>query len=74
MSEEKAKRVLVWDALLAAILAYAVVKRHDLVRPMITRRKALPANAQTPFTRGPARALLALACSVAATIALIRLV
>lgn len=31
-----------------AILAYAIIKRHDLVRPMITGKKRLPANTRQP--------------------------
>ena len=31
-----------------AIIAYAVVKRHNLVRPMITGRKRLPGNTRQP--------------------------
>jgi cytochrome b len=31
-----------------AVLAYAVLKRHDLVRPMVTGRKRLPADLPAP--------------------------
>ena len=31
-----------------AILAYAVIKRHNLLRPMITGKKRLPGNTQQP--------------------------
>jgi cytochrome b len=31
-----------------AVLAYAIVKRHDLVRPMLTGRKRLPVDIQPP--------------------------
>jgi cytochrome b len=31
-----------------AVLTYAVVKRHDLVRPMLTGRKRLPATLRAP--------------------------
>jgi cytochrome b len=55
-----------WEALLAAvalhlvaIATYAAAKRHNLLRPMLTGRKRLPARA-TP----PRRASLALAFSI----------
>jgi cytochrome b len=61
----------IWDALLAAValhvlavVAYAAVKRHDLVTPMLTGRKRLPASVPAPRMAGPARALVLLACSV----------
>lgn len=46
-----------------AIIAYAVVKKHDLVRPMITGRKRLPGATRQPRMVSPAlaAALLALA-------------
>lgn len=40
----------------AAVLAYALVKRHNLVAPMITGRKRLPASVRPPRMRGPALA------------------
>lgn len=40
-----------------AVLAYAVVKRHDLVRPMLTGRKWLPASLPAPRLRNPLLAL-----------------
>lgn len=36
-----------------AVLAYAAVKRHDLVRPMVTGRKRLPANFRQPRMASP---------------------
>jgi cytochrome b len=36
-----------------AILAYALVKRHDLVRPMITGVKRLPATTRQPHMASP---------------------
>lgn len=66
-----------WDALLAAvalhilaILVYAVAKRHNLLLPMITGRKTLPANIPPPRMAGPARAAFLLACSALAAAAL----
>jgi len=51
---------------LVAILAYAVVKRHNLVRPMITGRKRLPAAMQAPRMASP---MLALAVALVAAAA-----
>lgn len=39
-----------------AIIAYAVVKRHDLVRPMITGKKRLPAATPAPRMVSPVMA------------------
>ena len=36
-----------------AIIAYALVKRHDLVRPMVTGKKRLPAATQQPAMASP---------------------
>lgn len=36
-----------------AVLLYALVKRHDLVRPMVTGRKRLPANFRQPRMASP---------------------
>jgi cytochrome b len=46
-----------------AVLAYAVVKRHDLIRPMVTGRKRLPPLQTPPRLASPwlALALFALA-------------
>ena len=66
-----ALHAILWDVLLAAIalhlvaiLIYAVAKRHDLVRPMLTGHKHLPAHIPVPRTARPARAALLLAVSV----------
>lgn len=40
-----------------AILAYALVKRHDLVRPMVTGVKRLPATARQPRMASPVLAM-----------------
>lgn len=65
---------LLWDALLAcvalhvlAIALYAVLKGHNLLRPMLTGRKRLPAGIAAPRLAPPARALLMLAIGAAAT-------
>jgi cytochrome b len=44
-----------------AIMAYAVAKRHDLVRPMITGKKRLPANTRQPRFASPVLAAAILA-------------
>jgi cytochrome b len=49
---------------LAAIAAYAVVKRHDLVRPMITGKKLLPAATRAPRLAPNALAAIILAAAV----------
>ena len=61
----------VWDALLAAIVlhvlaiaGFALIKRQNLLRPMITGAKILPASVPEPQAGSPARAvLLLLACA-----------
>ncbi len=61
----EASHAIVWDALLAAILlhvlaifAYAAAKGQNLLRPMITGRKLLPAGLPAPRLASPARAAL----------------
>ncbi len=51
-----------------AIVLYAAVKGQNLVRPMITGKKRLPAATRAPRRAGPARALLLIAVSVAVTL------
>ena len=53
---------------LAALVAYAVLKRHNLVRPMLTGRKLLPAHRAPPLLASPwlAAALLAAAAGLVA--------
>jgi len=46
-----------------AILAYAVIKRHDLVRPMITGKKRLPAATRAPRIARNWLALVVLLCA-----------
>jgi cytochrome b len=46
----------------AAVLAYAVLKRQDLVRPMVTGFKRLPAGIQAPRLGHPLLALVLLGC------------
>ncbi len=54
-----------------AIVAYAVVKRHDLVRAMITGRKRLPATMQQPRFVNPLLATAVLAASAIIVYALV---
>jgi cytochrome b len=64
---------ILWDALLAAIVlhvlviaGFAAIKGQNLLRPMITGTKVLPASVAEPRAGSPARAaLLLLACAVA---------
>ncbi|WP_424812674.1 cytochrome b/b6 domain-containing protein [Roseococcus sp. YIM B11640] len=49
-----------------AVLAYALFKRQDLVRPMVTGSKAMPAGAAVPPRHG--HPLLAVALAVAAAL------
>jgi cytochrome b len=49
----------------AAVISYAVVKRHDLVRPMVTGRKRLPEATEGPRLGSP---LLAIALMGAAAL------
>ena len=68
-----AAHAIVWDVLLAAIVlhvlaiaAYAAAKGQNLLRPMITGTKPLPASLPAPRLAGPARAAVLFAASAAA--------
>lgn len=68
-----------WNALLAAIalhiaaiLVYAMAKRHNLLVPMITGRKTLPADVVQPRMAGLARAGLLLAASSIVAVELVK--
>jgi len=68
---------IIWDALLAAvalhllaILAYAVAKGQNLVTPMITGKKTLPAGVPQPRMTSVIRAALLLGVSALAVAAL----
>jgi cytochrome b len=69
----EAAHAIVWDALLGAILlhlvaiaGYAAIKGQNLLRPMITGTKVLPASIAAPRAGGAARAgLLVLGCALA---------
>jgi cytochrome b len=70
-----ALHTILWDVLLAmialhllAILTYAVVKGHNLLRPMLTGRKLLPANVPGPRIAGAGRAALLLAVAIGVTV------
>ncbi|GAB2890776.1 cytochrome b/b6 domain-containing protein [Paralcaligenes ginsengisoli] len=63
---------ILWDALLVAVVLhvlaialYAVAKGHNLLRPMLTGRKPLPASIAAPRLAPPVRALLLLALAAA---------
>ena len=56
-----------------AVIAYAVVKRHDLVRPMVTGKKRLPAATRAPRMASPLLAAGLLVVSGAAVWALVNL-
>jgi cytochrome b len=66
-----------WDALLAAaalhivaIALYALARGHNLVTPMFSGRKSLPADVASPRMAGAARAAVLLGCSALAVAAL----
>jgi cytochrome b len=72
-----ALHAIFWDALLAAvavhvlaIVVYAAAKRHNLLWPMISGWKLLPASAPQPRIAGPGRAIVILGCSALAAAAL----
>ena len=58
---------------IVAILAYAVVKRQDLVRPMVTGKKRLPAATRQPRLASPAVAAVVLGFAAALVWALVSL-
>jgi cytochrome b len=68
-----ASHAILWDALLAAIVlhvlaiaGFAAIKGQNLLRPMITGTKILPASVPAPRAGSAARAgLLLLGCAVA---------
>lgn len=69
-----ALHALLWDALLAAVVLhvlaiafYAVVKKHDLLRPMLTGCKRLPASIRAPRQASGWLALLALVIGAVVT-------
>lgn len=69
---------IVWDFLLAAIvlhilaiLAYAVFKGQNLVRPMITGKKRLPATLRPPRMANPLLAVAVFLISIALVFALV---
>jgi cytochrome b len=57
---------------IAAIIAYAAVKRHDLVRAMVTGKKRLPANLRQPRFASPVLAAGVLAVSAGMVWVLVR--
>lgn len=68
---------ILWDVLLAAVVLhvlaialYAMVKGHNLVRPMLTGRKPLPARIRAPRLAPVIRALLLLLVGVVSVVLL----
>ena len=68
-----ALHTILWDVLLVAvalhvlaIVLYAVAKGHNLLRPMLTGRKLLPARVSAPRPASAALALLLMIISVTA--------
>jgi len=51
-----------------AIVAYAVLKRHNLVRPMVTGTKVMPADTVAPRLVNPVWALVVLAMAFGAVV------
>ena len=71
---------ILWDALFAAIAlhvlaiaGFAAIKGQNLLRPMITGLKVLPAGVATPRAGSPARAVLLFLGCVVATAFLVNL-
>lgn len=56
-----------------AILAYAVLKRQNLLRPMVTGTKLMPADAVAPRLVNPLWALVVLAVAFGAVVAVVKL-
>jgi cytochrome b len=76
----ESSHAILWDVLLAAIVlhvlaiaVFAAVKGQNLLRPMITGTKVLPASVVAPRTRSPALAVLLLLGSAVATTFLVSL-
>jgi len=55
-----------------AIVAYAVLKRHDLVRPMITGKKRMPGATRAPMMMSPILAAIILVGVAAIVTAVVR--
>jgi cytochrome b len=56
-----------------AVILYAIVKRHDLVRPMVTGKKRMPAAMRAPRMANPLLALAWFACCAVAVWVLVSL-
>jgi cytochrome b len=76
----ESSHAIVWDALLAAIVlhvlaiaGFVAIKGQNLLRPMITGTKVLPASVAEPRAGSPARAALLLLASALATALLVNL-
>jgi len=68
-------KLILWAAGLhvLAVLAYAVLKRQDLVRPMFTGRKRLPAEMAAPRLGSPVLAVAVLVAAAAVVFGISRL-
>ena len=55
-----------------AVLAYAVLKRQDLIGPMITGKKRLPGNTRAPRMRSPVLAFVLMLISAGLVTALVQ--
>lgn len=73
--------LIIWYALVIAvaihvlaILAYLVVKRENLITPMVTGRKIVATSIRPPPIQRWPRALFILACSIVAAYALVELI
>jgi cytochrome b len=76
----EASHTILWNVLLAAVVlhvvaiaGFAVIKGQNLLRPMITGTKVLPASVAAPRIGSPARAALLLLGSAFATALLVNL-
>ena len=58
---------------LLAVVAYAVLKRQDLVRPMVTGKKRLPGATRQPRMASPLRAILVIAVAAVVAVAVANL-
>jgi cytochrome b len=56
-----------------AVAAYAIVKRQNLVRPMVTGKKRLPAITRAPRMASSVLAIAVLAVAIAVSVAVSRL-
>ena len=77
---DRVPHAILWEALLAAIVlhvlaiaGFAAIKGQNLLRPMITGTKVLPAGIAAPRAGSPARVGLLLLARAVATALLVNL-